>query len=72
MSTTKRAKHAFTVKEFNDGTPWIALEPLNESIDLPNDGFLGFDLPKGTNINKAKEIAKYMNENLAELALTSF
>lgn len=72
MATTKRAEYKFTVKEFSDGTPWIMLEPMGKSIELPEDGFLGFDLPKGTDISRAGEIAKFMNANLSTLSLTSF
>lgn len=72
MAKTERAKYVFIVKEFSDGTPWIVLEPLRKSISLPGDGFLGFDLPKGTDINKAKDIAKYLSENLSDLSLTTF
>ncbi len=71
MATTKRAKYRFTVKEFAEGTPWIMLEPLQKGIELPNDGFLGFDLPEGTDFNKAKEIAEYLNRNLSTLSLTT-
>lgn len=72
MAKTERAKYVFTVKEFSNGTPFIALEPLNKSITLPEEGFLGFDLPEGTDINKAKDIAKYLNKNLSNLTLTTF
>ncbi len=72
MVNTTRAKYVFTIKEFSEGTPWIMAEPLNESVKLPNHGFLGFDLPKGTNMAKAKEIAKFMNDNLDQISLTTF
>ena len=72
MTNTVRAKYVFTIKEFAEGTPWIMAEPLNGGINLPNDGFLGFDLPKGTSMAKAKEIAKFLNDNLEQISLTTF
>ena len=70
MSNTKRAEYKFTVKEFEEGTPWIALEPLRNNI-FPN-GLLGFDLPKNINLEKAKDIADYLNKNLKQLSFTTF
>jgi len=72
MSNTQRGKYTFTIKEYGDGTPWIALEPSGKEIELPNEGQLGFDLNKGTNMKRATEIAKFLNENLSELSLTEF
>lgn len=73
MAKTYRAEYVFTVKEYADGTPWIALEQLSEnSVPLPDEAFLGFDLPKGTSYEKAKEIARYMRKNLDKLTMTTF
>lgn len=68
---TERARYRFVVKEYSDGTPWIALEPLKGSIGFPGDWFLGFDLPKGSSLNKAEEVADYLDNNLADLTITS-
>ena len=70
MSQTDRASYVFTVKEYADGTPWIMLETLRDDLELLKDGFLGFDLPKGTSFDKAKEIAKYMRDNLGDMTYT--
>ena len=72
MARTQRGNYKFTIKESASGTPWIALEPLGEGIELPNKGFLGFDLPRGVDMKKATEIARYLNENLSSLSLTTF
>lgn len=36
------------------------------------DAFIGFDLPDGTTLEKAREIAEFMNNNLAGISLTIF
>lgn len=68
---TKRAKPVFTVKEYGDGQPWICIEYWNSEEGMPNDLY-GFDLEPGTDIHKAKEIAKYMNDNLEHFTYTKF
>jgi len=34
------------------------------------NGFLGFDLPEGTTINKAEEIAAFLQENISSVSYT--
>ncbi len=70
MTQTKRAEYVFTVKEYVDGTPWIAFEPMNGEIEVLKGKMLGFDLQKGIDINKAKEITKFLNDNLSSLTCT--
>lgn len=69
MPDTQRAEHRFTVKEYADGTPWITTEHYRE--DIFEGKILGLDLPKGTTIEKAKEIARYLNENISNLSITN-
>jgi hypothetical protein len=72
-SDTKRGEFVFTIKEFADGTPWITAEPRDDkAVELFGEGFIGFDLPKGTDYTKAKAIARYLNENVKSLSLTNF
>ena len=67
---TKRARFQFAVKEYLHGDPWIAFEPTNE----PPDGFpkslFGFDLPEGTTLERAEQIADFMNSNLSDFTVT--
>ena len=58
---TVRARVRFVVKEFSDGTLWIVLEPLGEP--LPS-GINGLDLVPETALERAEEIAKFLNENV--------
>ena len=45
-------------------------------MDLPGDlkvvrnGFLGFDLPIGTTIEKAKKISEFLGENITTVSYT--
>jgi hypothetical protein len=71
-SATDRGDFLFVVKEFGDGTPWIVAEPRRKTIPVFNDAIWGFDLPEGTTLEKAHEIADYMNHNLKSLAVTLF
>lgn len=71
MAITKKSKYKFAVKEHADGTPFIAMEPMLENI-TPSAMFISFDLPPGTNIRRAEEIAGFLNDNLNQLSLTEF
>jgi hypothetical protein len=67
---TERSRYTFTVKEFGDGTPWIAAEPLQENIAGLGKKLLGFDLNQGTTLEQAQEIARYMKDHIAWVNLT--
>lgn len=68
---TKRSEVTFTVKEFESGQPWIALEILRGDV-TPKDlgGLVGFDLKQGTSLEDAKEIARYLREKIERISLT--
>lgn len=72
MADTKRGEYKFTVKEYHDGTPWIAFEPLHKTLEIDENGMLGFDLANGTSYEKAEEIARFLNKNIKSLAHTTF
>jgi hypothetical protein len=55
----------FRVQERSGGEPWIRLEPLDKNNW--ESGFLGFELPEGTTINKAEEIATFLQENISSI-----
>ena len=62
QATTERAEYVFTVKEFGDGTPWITLEPRHQSLKSLGNSFLGLELNEGSTLQKAEEIARYLNQ----------
>lgn len=51
----------FTVRKREDGTPWIAVRP-NES-----DEEIGLELYRGTSIEEAKQLARFLNGNIKEV-----
>jgi hypothetical protein len=67
---TERVRMLFRVKELASGDFWICLEPLEEGLKILGKGFLGFDLPEGTTINKAEEIAAFLQENISSISYT--
>ncbi len=67
---TERARYTFTVKERADGAPYIVMESFHENLTALSSGFLSFDLPEGTTHARAKEIAEYLNANIAGVAYT--
>jgi hypothetical protein len=72
MAITERKQIRFTVKEYGDGTPWIMLEQSDGSLKCIGDGFLGLDLKAQHTYEKAREIARYLNEHVAAVAHTAF
>ena len=65
---TVRACYLFKVSEDGSGTCWISTEPVDGETPLEHR-VLGFDLPSGTSFEKAREIADYLNRNLASVAM---
>ena len=67
---TERAHYVFTVKEYNASQRWIRLENSREDLTPLKEGFLGLDLPEGTSYQEAREIARYLNEKIANVTWT--
>jgi hypothetical protein len=65
---TERSDCDFKVAEFPSGAPWIVVEIWSVMLSL--NGVLGFDLPDGTTLEQAAEIAKYMQDHLPRIAFT--
>jgi hypothetical protein len=66
---TERVRMSFRLKEFPGGQPWICLEPIKEDLIVLANGFLGFDLPAGTTIEKAKKIAEFSGRECRDCIL---
>lgn len=67
---TDRAKVIFKVKEYPDGAPWLALEPINKEMNILNNGLIGFDLPSNSSYESAQKIADLLNESIDQLTYT--
>lgn len=72
-SKTDRAKCRSYVKEDGEGSPWLMVEPDDwKNLPFIGDGFLGLDLPDGTTYERAKEMAKSLNEEITALSHSWF
>ena len=67
---THSARCTFTVKEYNDGTPYIMFEPYSEKLGVLGDGFLSFALREGTTYAGAQGVAIFLNKNIIGLSYT--
>ena len=64
--TRKCAEFLFAVRLHEDGTPWVALQPKHEGLEELK-GELGLDLYRGTSLEEAKQLARFLNSNIKSL-----
>ncbi len=70
---TERVVVTFHVREYGNGQPWILVEPdAGKNLSCVGNGCLGLDLKEGTSYAKAREIARFLNENLVQVSHTRF
>lgn len=69
---TERGQFAFAVKELANGTPYIVAEPLTRApqISVFDQGRLQFDVPAGTTVEQAQEIADYLSRFITHIGFT--
>ncbi len=72
QATTESEEYQFTVKEYSDGTPWIALEPSHRALESLGNSLLGLELNEGSTYQRAEEVARYLNQNIVSVAHTTF
>jgi hypothetical protein len=58
-----KTRITFTIAEPDGGQPYLQMEFLDSIPGLPNDPPV-FDLPPGTDMQRAEEIAAFLNSNL--------
>ena len=74
MAITERGRFSFRVSEYESGQPWITTDPLNDSDVLKTlgpQGFVGFDLKPGTSYEEAQRIAKYLDQQIEFITITT-
>jgi hypothetical protein len=50
-----------------DGAPWVILQPKHEGLeDLK--GEIGLDLYRGTSLEEAKQLARFLNSNIKSVS----
>ncbi len=58
----------FIAKKCQNGHPWIALQP--GSLDMTTPGEIaGFELYAGTSIEEARQLARFLNNNIKGLRI---
>ena len=67
---TKRQAYTFAVREYGDGTPYIACEPVGRQWIGLGKGALSFVLPIGLTPKAAKRIASFLNKNIDMVSFT--
>lgn len=67
---TKRQAYTFSVREYGDGTPYIACEPVGRQVIGFGKGALSFVLPTGITPKAAKRIAVFFNKNIDLISFT--
>ena len=70
MGETKRQSYTFTVREYGDGTPYIACEPVGREWSVFGKGSLSFVLPIGTTLKSAKKAGSFFNKNIDFISFT--
>jgi len=70
MGETKRQTYTFTVREYGDGTPYIACEPVGREWSLFGKGSLSFVLPIGTTLKSAQKAGAFLNKNIDSISFT--
>jgi len=70
MGETKRQAYTFTVREYGDGTPYIACLPVGRKWRVFGDGSLSFVLPKRATLKTAQKARAFLNKNIDFISFT--
>jgi len=70
MGETKRQSYTFTVRQYGDGTLYIACEPVGRELNLFGKGSLSFVLPIGTTLESAKKAGAFLNKSIDSISFT--
>ncbi len=74
---SESAGYSFSVTEYEDGTPWILLEPAGTStsggqLSVLGEGVLGLDMHEGVSFEEAKQLAEQLRGMVAGVRFTRF
>ena len=70
MGKTKRQAYTFTVREYGDGTPYIACVPVGKEWRVFGKGSLSFLLPVGATLKSAEKAGAFLNKNIDSISFT--
>lgn len=63
----KSAEILFVVRLREDGAHWVALQPKHASFEEMK-GEIGLDLYRGTTLEEAKQLARFLNSNIKSVS----
>ena len=70
MGKTKRQAYTFTVREYGDGTPYIACVPVGKEWSVFGKGSLSFVLPIGATLKSAEKTGAFLNRHIDSVSFT--
>ena len=71
MVKSETVEYRFTVKEGGRGQPFLACEPCRGGLSiLGKNAFLSLCLKSAISIEKAQDIANYLNDNIEGVSVT--
>ena len=65
----ENAEFLFVVRLREDGAPWVLLQPKHEGF-VTLKGEIGLDLYRGTSLEEAKQLARFLNSNIKSVSYT--
>ncbi len=64
------AEFLFVVRLRKDGAPWVVLQPKHEGFATLKAEF-GLDLYRGTSLEEAKQLVRFLNSNIKSVRCKS-
>ena len=64
------AEFLFVVRLHEDGAPWVALQPKHKGLPTLK-GEIGLDLYRGTSLEEAKQLVRFLNSNIKALSYSN-
>nr|VFJ94493.1 MAG: hypothetical protein BECKH772A_GA0070896_1007213 [Candidatus Kentron sp. H]VFJ95368.1 MAG: hypothetical protein BECKH772B_GA0070898_1007513 [Candidatus Kentron sp. H]VFK01605.1 MAG: hypothetical protein BECKH772C_GA0070978_1006913 [Candidatus Kentron sp. H] len=71
-SQTDRVSCSFAGKHSGDQSFFIAVEPSNQLVGLPERCVIGFDLTDPKSKEQAARVEKFLNDNLVGISITTW
>jgi hypothetical protein len=66
----ENAEFLFVVRLHEDGAPWVLLQPKHEGF-VTLKVVIGLDLYRGTSLEEAKQLARFLNSNIKSVSCRS-
>lgn len=67
---TERRPCRFGVRQYSDGIWIVALEPDPDELNVLEGGILALEIPDGTSLEKARELADLLNRRVEGISFT--